>query len=95
MTGDGVNDSLALEAGACGCGDGYHRHRCGQRGFGYDRLDDNFATIVTAIEQGRVVYHNLVKVVKFLLAGNLSELLLIVLAIVIGLPIPLLPTQIL
>ncbi len=58
-------------------------------------LDDDLSTLVAAIEQGRVVYSNIVKVVKFLMAGNLSEVLIIVVAAMVSLPTPLLPVQIL
>ena len=58
-------------------------------------LDDNFATLVTAVEQGRLIYSNIIKVVKFLLAGNFSEMLLIGGGAILGLPVPLLPIQIL
>jgi len=58
-------------------------------------LDDNLSTIVTAIEQGRLIYKNIVRVVEFLFTGNLSEVLLIVVVTLLGFPIPLLPAQIL
>lgn len=58
-------------------------------------MDDNFATLVSAVEQGRLIYSNILKVVKFLLAGNLSEVTLIGLAVIFGMPTPLLATQIL
>ena len=58
-------------------------------------MDDNFATIVTAIEQGRTIYANILKVVKFLMSGNLSEIGLIVITALLGYPTPLLPSQLL
>ena len=57
--------------------------------------DDNFTTIVAAVQEGRVIYANLRKVIHFLFTCNLSEILTIFVAIVLGLPSPLLPLQIL
>jgi P-type Ca2+ transporter type 2C len=58
-------------------------------------LDDNLSTIVSAVEEGRLIYNNILKVVKFLMTGNFSEILVIAGAAVLGLPIPLSATQIL
>jgi Ca2+-transporting ATPase len=57
--------------------------------------DDNFVSIVGAVEQGRTIYNNIRKVVGYLLAANIGEILIILLAIVFGLPVPLVPTQLL
>lgn len=58
-------------------------------------LDDNFATIVAAVEEGRVIYDNVRKFIKYILAGNVGELGVMLLAPVVGMPLPLLPLQIL
>ena len=95
VTGDGVNDVLALKQAEVGVSMGKIGTDVSKEASDIVLLDDNFATLVLAVEQGRVIYHNILKVVKYLLTGNLSEILLIGLAVVFGLPTPLLPTQIL
>lgn len=95
VTGDGVNDVLALKQAEVGVSMGKIGTDVSKEASDIVLLDDNFATLVVAIEQGRVIYNNILKVVKFLLTGNLSETLLIGLAVVLGLPTPLLPTHIL
>ena len=57
--------------------------------------DDNFATIVAAVEEGRGIYDNIRKTLQYLLAGNCGELLLMTVCVVIGLPVPLLPIHLL
>ena len=95
VTGDGVNDSLALKQAEVGVSMGKIGSDVAKEASDIILLDDNFATLVTAVQQGRLIYNNILKVVKFLLAGNLSEVILIALAVVFGLPTPLLATQIL
>lgn len=95
VTGDGVNDALALKQGEVGVSMGKMGTDVSKEASDIVLLDDNFATLVTAVEQGRLIYSNILKVVKFLLTGNLSEVLLIGLAVIFGMPTPLLPTQIL
>ncbi|MBU0626015.1 HAD-IC family P-type ATPase [Patescibacteria group bacterium] len=58
-------------------------------------VDDNFASIVNAIEYGRIMYDNIKKFVKLLLSANFDEILVISIAILVGLPLPMLPVQIL
>lgn len=95
VTGDGVNDVLALKQAEVGVSMGKIGTDVSKEASDIVLLDDNFATLVTAIEQGRLIYSNILKVVKFLLTGNLSEVLLIGLAVIFGSPTPLLPTHIL
>lgn len=95
VTGDGVNDSLALKQAHVGVSMGKAGSDVAKESSDIVLLDDNFATLIVAIEQGRVIYSNILKVIKFLLTGNFSEILLIGVASFLFLPAPLLPTQIL
>lgn len=94
MTGDGLNDSPALKAadiGIClGSGTEVAKDTAD-----LVLLDDNFATIVNAVKEGRIIFDNIRKTVVFLIANGFSEMILILGSIIAGMPLAILPTQIL